>query len=154
MLEELGLRQFIPTFLQEKITPDIVCKLSSYEFRLLVIAGLSDVMGVHVYCSKYGRYTPQKLLSQSGALKFNIPKYMLENLLEEGFTIKEISAIICVAERILYRKVNEYNLSKIIFKNDSVCDLDKKVHEICAEFPWRCMTILVKLMVFADFQFL
>ena len=38
MLEKLGLRQFIPKFLKEKITPDIVCKLSSYEFRLLVVA--------------------------------------------------------------------------------------------------------------------
>ena len=40
----------------------------------------------------------KKLPSQSGALKFNIPQYMLENLLAEGFTIKEISAIICVAD--------------------------------------------------------
>ena len=41
----------------------------------------------------------RKLASQSGAPKFNIPKCMLENLLEEGFTIQEIFEIICVAER-------------------------------------------------------
>ena len=53
----LDLYQLIPKFLEEKITPDIVCKLSSsYEFRLLVIADSS-------------KYTPQKLPSQSGALK-------------------------------------------------------------------------------------
>ena len=56
------------------------------------------LMSLNVYYSKYGKYTPQKLPSQSGALKFNIPQYMLENLLAEGFTIKEISAIICVAD--------------------------------------------------------
>ena len=112
VLEKLGLLQFIPKFLEEKITPDIVCKLSSYEFRLLVIADSSDITSLHVYCSKYGRYTPQKLPSQYGALKFNIPKSILENLLEEGFTAKEIPAIICVAERTISRQVNEYNLSK------------------------------------------
>ena len=49
---------------------------------------------------------------------------MPEILLEEGFTIKEISATICVAERTVYRQVNEYDLSKISFKNDSGADLD------------------------------
>ena len=34
MLEKLGLPQFIPKYLEEKITPNIVCILSSYEFRL------------------------------------------------------------------------------------------------------------------------
>ena len=116
VLEKLGLLQFIPKFLEEKITPDIVCKLSSHEFRLPVIADSDDITSLHVYCSKYGRYTPQKLPSQYGALKFNIPKYIFENLLEDGFIIKEISAIICVAERTIYRQVNEYNLSRISFK--------------------------------------
>ena len=30
---------------------------------------------------------------------------------------------------------------KISLKNDSGADLDKKVHEICVEFPWWRMTI-------------
>ena len=107
VLEKLDLRQFIPEFLEEKITLDIVCKLSSHEFRLLGIASPSDVLSLRVYCSKCGRYTPQKLQSQSGAPKFTIPKYMLENLFEEGFTIKEISGIICLAERTIYRRMNE-----------------------------------------------
>ena len=51
---------------------------------------------------------------------------MLENFLEEGFKIKEMSAIICVAERTICRQVNEYNLSKTSFKNNSGADLDKK----------------------------
>ena len=112
VLEKLGLLQFIPKFLEEKITPDIVCELSSHEFRLPVIADSDDITSLHVYCSKYGRCTPQKLSSQYGALKFKIPKYILENLLEDGFTIKETPVIICVAERTIYRQVNEYNLSK------------------------------------------
>ena len=83
-------------------------------------------MSFHVYSSKYGRYTPQKLSIQSDALKFNIPNYMLENFLEKGFKIKEISGIICVAKRTTYRQVSEYNLSKTNFKNDSGADLGKK----------------------------
>ena len=35
VLEKLGLREFIPKFLEENITPDIVCKMSSYEIRPL-----------------------------------------------------------------------------------------------------------------------
>ena len=66
VLEKLDLRQFIPKILEEKITPDIVCKLSSHEFRLLGVASSSDIMSLRVYCSKYGRYTPQKLPSQLG----------------------------------------------------------------------------------------
>ena len=76
-------------------------------------------MSLYVYCSKYGRCTPPKLASQSEAPKFNIPKHMLENLLEEAFKIKEISVIICVAEIIIYRRMNEYNSSKISSTNDS-----------------------------------
>ena len=42
---------------------------------------------------------------------------MLENLLEEGLTVKEVSAVICVAERTIFRQVNGYNLSDMNFKN-------------------------------------
>ena len=55
---------------------------------------------------------------QSEAPSFNIPKYMLENLLEEGFKIKEIPVIICLAKRTKCRRMNEYNLSKRSFTND------------------------------------
>ena len=41
VLEKLGLREFIPKFLEENITPDIVCKMSSYEFRPLRTANSS-----------------------------------------------------------------------------------------------------------------
>ena len=37
----------LPKFLEEKITPDIVRKLPSYEFRLLVIADSCDIMSLH-----------------------------------------------------------------------------------------------------------
>ena len=94
LLEKLRLHQFIPNILEEKITPDIVCKLSSYEFRLLGIAGSNDIMSLRVYCSKYRRFS-----SQSRTPKFNKPKYKRESLLEEGFIIKEISSITCVTER-------------------------------------------------------
>ena len=50
---------------------------------------------------------------------------MLENVLEEGFKINEISVIICLAERTIYRRMNEYNLSKISPINDNDADLDK-----------------------------
>ena len=59
VLKKLCLRQFILKFLEKKMTPDIVCKLLWYELRLLGIEDSSDISSLHVYCSKYGRYTPQ-----------------------------------------------------------------------------------------------
>ena len=77
VLEKLGLNQFIEKFLEEKITPEIFCN-ELYEFRLLVIADSSDIMSLHVYCCKYGRYTPQKLPSLSGALKLTYQSVFLK----------------------------------------------------------------------------
>ena len=94
------------------------------------------LMKLRVYCSRYRRYTPQKLSSQSGSLRFNIPNYMLENFNEEGFTVKEISGIVYMSERALCRRMNQYNLSKISFTNDSDAYLDKKVHKICVQSPY------------------
>ena len=96
VLKKLGLPQFIPKFLEEKITPDIVCKLSSYEFRFLGIAVSSDIMSHHVYCSKYGRYIPQKLPNQSGALEFNIPKvYALKYIRRRFYNEGNICNYLC-----------------------------------------------------------
>ena len=107
------------TFSLRPVSRGIVCKLSSHELRLLGVADSSDIMSLCVYCSKYGRYTPPKLPSQSETPKFNKPNHMLENLLEEAFKIKQISVMICVTERIIYRQMNGYSSSKISFTNDS-----------------------------------
>ena len=66
---------------------------------------------------------------------------MLENLLEEAFKIKEISVIICVAEIIIYRRMNEYNSSKISFTNDS----DAAYANELFEWVWPCrISLLLK----------
>ena len=44
-------------------------------------------------CTVYGSYCPQKVAG-NGAPKFDIPKLLLQNLKEEGFTFAEMSKII------------------------------------------------------------
>ena len=132
------------TFNLRPVSRGIVCKLSSHELRLLGVADSSDIMSLCVYCSKYGRYTPPKLPSQSETPKFNKPNHMLENLLEEAFKIKQISVMICVTERIIYRQMNGYSSSKISFTNDS----DAAYANESFECVWPCrISLLLKELV-------
>ena len=64
----------------------------------------------------YGRYCPQKVTG-NGANKFITPKLLLQNLIEEGFTVAEMSKIFCVFERTLFRQMSEYNLTTTAFAN-------------------------------------
>ena len=69
-----------------------------------------------------GVIVPQKVAG-NGASKFGIPKPFLQNLIEEGFTVAEMSKIICVSERTL----PEYNLTTAAFSDISDAELDTHV---------------------------
>ena len=54
ILKELNLGQTIFTFENEKITPDIVCKLSSTDLESLGLSSRRDTSNLRMECSKYG----------------------------------------------------------------------------------------------------
>lgn len=54
ILNKLGLTQCVPKFLEEKISPDLVCKLSSYEMNSLGVYSSVDMMKLRTECIKYG----------------------------------------------------------------------------------------------------
>ena len=82
-------------------------------------------------CAVYGSYCPQKVAG-NGAPKFDIPKLLLQNLIEEGFTVAEMSKIICVSERTLYRRMSDYNLTSTAFADISDAELDTHMLQVCS----------------------
>ena len=56
------------------------------------------------------------------------PKSVLQSWLDEDFTIAEIAKLLCVSESTVYRRMREYNLSKLAFTD--ICDqeLDNQVN--------------------------
>lgn len=148
VLKKLQLTQFIPVFLTEKITADVVCKLSLQEFRQLGVIHNSDIMKLRTECAKYGSYCPKmcKKSNDVGAPKFAISKHFLGNLIDEGFTIKEISKILCVSERTVYCRMAELNLSKRKFTVINNEQLDDIMLKLTKDYPSNGELMLNELL--------
>ena len=54
VLGRLVLRILTVYFANEKITPDLVCKLSKYELLYLGVSSSSDIMKLRMECLKFG----------------------------------------------------------------------------------------------------
>ena len=59
VLQDLNLKAYTKTFIDEKITPDIVCKLSSHEMEALGVSCRADMMKLRTECVEYGTDQPQ-----------------------------------------------------------------------------------------------
>ena len=143
ILEKLNLGSCIHKFAEEKITPDIVCRLSAYDLEVLGLHGRADMMRLRAECIKFGGEQLPKVSSCCGAPKFEIPKSVLENLLDEGFSINEISTLLSISESTVYRRMRTFGLSKLAFSEISDDDLDRAVNHICQDFP-RCGENMLK----------
>ena len=91
----------------------------------------SDIMRLREKCTVYGSYCPQKVAG-NGAPKFDRPKLLLQNLKEEGFAFAEMSKIICVSERTLFRRLSEYNLTTTAFADIPDAELDTHKLQVCS----------------------
>ena len=88
-------------FVEEKISPDIVWKLSIEDFHNLGINDRNAIMCLRIACSTFGSYPPERGCHTN---KFAFPKIFLENLIQERFTVTEIFAIAGVSEMKIYRQ--------------------------------------------------
>ena len=70
----------------------------------------------------------------NGEPKFDIPKLLLQNLIEEGLTLAEISKIIRVLKRTLFRRMSEYNMAPKTFAN--IADAEAHTH-VAGFFTFR-----------------
>ena len=97
VLKKLNLGGLTEKCEAERITPGLVCKLSVHEMEILGVTSRSDMMSFRIECTKFGE-APKKFEGTCGTPIFFIPKFILGNLLHEGFTIREISTILAVSE--------------------------------------------------------
>lgn len=136
ILKKMDLGNLCFRFQIEKITPDIVAHLSSVEMKALGVTDCRNMMALRMECSKYrNEQQPAKVVQNVGAPVFQIPRDLLENLLEEDFTIKEISLLLSVSQRTIYRRMEKYGLKKCSFSGLSDNELDQRVKEFTQQFP-------------------
>ena len=114
ILKELYLEALKDKFISEKITPDIIFKLLLTELKILGLTDAKDIMKLRIRCSIYRGRSPQSSVSNFGsAPKFLLSKNVFENFIEHGFPIKEMSVLLGISWRAVYRRMGEFILRKI-----------------------------------------
>ena len=136
VLDKLDLEHLISAFEREKITPDIVCKLSLHEMHFLGITNAADVMKLRTECIKYGSVACQ-LTGHLDKREFEISKALLQTLIESGFMISEISKLLSVSESTVYRRMRMFDLTVLEFTRIDISSLKEKMKVILSEYP-RC----------------
>ena len=141
--KKLGLSHHRARFAEEKISSDMVCYLSVEDFLKLGLTDRNAIMSLRIECSTFGLCTPQRAV---GTNKFVIPKILIENLIDDGFSVKEMSNILCVSERTVQRRMVEYGLTIRNFSNISDDQLDFEVLAITNDYPF-CVRVSFSVMV-------
>ena len=100
VLKMLGPSDHRARFVEEKISTDIACYLSIEDFLKLGLSDRNAIVSLRIECSTFSLCTPQRTV---GTNKFVIPKILIENLFDDGFSVKEMSNILCVSERTVLR---------------------------------------------------
>ena len=140
ILKKIDLSAHSVKFVEEKISPDIVCKLSKEDLHNVGVNDHNAIMSLRMACSTFGSYTPRRGCHTN---KFVIPRIFLENLIQEGFTVREISAIAGVSERTIYRRMAEYDLKIRDFSRVSDNQLDLEVLALTNDYPF-CGEIMLR----------
>ena len=135
ILTKLNMEYLTENFILEKITPNIVGLLSSHELQCLGVQSRNDMVLLRNECVNYGRQPPNKIYNGAGAPTYDLPKDVIEELLLDGFSIKEISMLLSVSERTVYRRMASYGLRKHVFSDISDLELDEVVGQLTKDFP-------------------
>ena len=136
ILEMVHLKHLLPDFQAEKITPDLICKISMHEMHYVGVTNTSDIMRLRTECIKYGTTACQTSRPRD-APNFEISRELLETLIESGFMIKEISKLLSVSDSTVYRRMRMFNLSVLEFTRIDDDTLKERMGVILSEYP-RC----------------
>ena len=134
ILNKIGLGACIPGFRTERISPDVVCKLSMHEMKYLGVRNSADMMKLRVKCVTYGQMG-HNVQSSRAEPQYNISKQIIESLIQSGFKINEISKLLSVSKRTIYRRMSKYNVSVYSFTNIDEEALRNEVIKVTSEFP-------------------
>ena len=88
VLKKLGLSNHRARFVEEMISTDIVWYLSIEDFLKLGLTDPNAIMSLRIEYSIFGLCTQQRA---AGTNKFVIPKILIENLIDDAFSVKEMS---------------------------------------------------------------
>ncbi|CAC5358400.1 unnamed protein product [Mytilus coruscus] len=105
------------------------------------------MMKLRTECVKYGTSAPNKINSECGPAKFDIPKSVLKNVLENGFKISDITKLLSVSESTIYRRMSQLGLSKMNFTQIDDSDLDLTLGQIMKEFLLCGETLLQQMLL-------
>ena len=141
VLKKLGLSDHRAKFVEEKVSTDTVYYLSIEDFLKLGLADRNAIMALRTECSTFGLCTPQRAVGNN---KFVIPK--IENLIDDGFSVKEMSNTLCVSEGTNLRRMVEYGLKIRDFSNISDDQLDSHVLALTNDYPFCDETILREVL--------
>ena len=133
VLNKLGISDDRAIFVKEKISTDIVCYLSIEDFFKVRLTDRNDISSLRIECSTFGLCTSQRAVETK---KFVIPKILIENLIDDGFSVKEMCNILCVSERTVLRRMVEYGLKIRNFFNISDDQLDSDVLVLTNDYPF------------------
>ena len=75
-----------------------------------------------------------------------VPKILIDNLIDYGFSVKEMSNILCVSEITVLRRMVEYGLKIRDFSDISDDQLDFHVLALTNDYPFCGETILRELL--------
>ena len=139
VLKKLGISDDRARFFEEKISTDIVCYLSIEDFFKVRLTDRNAITSLRIECSTFGLCTSQRTVETK---KFVIPKILIENLIDDGFLVKEMCNILCVSERTVLRRMVEYGLKIRNFFNISDDQLDSDVLVLTNDYPFCGETIL------------
>ena len=101
VLKKADLGYLEEEFQQEKITPDVVCKLSVQELESLGLTCRRDMMALRIECATFGGEAPRKVKATCGAPSFSIPKCVFENLLGKVSLSKKF-LLFCLFLKVLF----------------------------------------------------
>lgn len=141
ILLKLGFNSLVLRFNEEKITPDLVCKLSKFELLSLGLGSPSDIMKLRLECLKYG-----SLVSMRGSdfkIRYEIGEEVLENLMELG---SDMSKLLSVSERTIFRRMTQYGLRSQRYTDISDDALDECLGDVLEQFP-RCGEKMIRQLL-------
>ena len=70
VLKKVNLGDLAEKFWQEKVTPDLVCKLSVQELETLGVTSRRDIVALRIECAMFGGKAPRKVQANCGAPLF------------------------------------------------------------------------------------
>ena len=108
--------------------------LSLYDFCELGVNTASEIMVLRIECTKYGSAKPVKSRTHGNNAKFEIPKEILECLLDEDFLTSEIATMFSVSALTVYHRMKSCGLNKLDFSKISDQKLDNNVNQRVNDF--------------------